>query len=222
MLVHIDRKMDDLSTLQLLPAELLQKIVLYLPHASRLALYLCCKNVNAKLAGRSTNKLRNYVMTALLFIEQWPAYCGTKGREGPEAEPLAGRDFFTCHLCLRIRSAIKFPNFMIKGNRGKPGFDTLKRQRYCIPCGMRHRRWRRGTIMKFGGATGGWGLLCQNCGRFVMAEQIHPAERDCANCTGRGLDPNDFTGWNYAQADELEKELASSSDPISHAGNRHG
>jgi hypothetical protein len=36
-------------------------------------------------------------------------------------QPSGQRDFFACHLCLKIRSADRFANTMMKSKRGKLG-----------------------------------------------------------------------------------------------------
>jgi len=67
------------------------------------------------------------------------------------------QDFFACHLCLKISSACNFSNAMMKGKRGKLGTGTVaERARHlCIPCGIAHRIYPRGTYLQFGGGRGG-------------------------------------------------------------------
>lgn len=189
--------MDERSILKLIPVELLHEIVSYLPHSSRLALYLSCKELNAKLQGqnclaRSSGRFSsNYTMTDLLEIEQWAPYYGANERKAYYEERIDGLDSFACHICMRIRHASEFASSMVKNKLGKRGIQNLyeKRLRYCISCGLGSGRYPRfaGTTFKVVG--GQYGFSCRTCGRFTMAsaEAFHSAERDCAVCTGENM-----------------------------------
>ena len=102
----------------------------------------------------------------------WPAYAGVCSRPDHAKQPIAGHDFFACSLCLKLRSAGKFSNAMMKGKRGKLGSGTVRerRSRFCIPCGVAHHKYQRGTQLQFGGARrgarGGYGFVCRGCGKF--------------------------------------------------------
>lgn len=162
-----------------LPDETLGEIQASLSYASQLALRLTCRELHAKLTDPDKpttiyQQVENspiqqaYDIYDLLEIEQWPAYTGVHGRPEHVKQPIAGHDFFACSLCLKLRSASKFSNAMMKGKRGKLGSGTVeeRRSRFCIPCGVAQDRYRRGTQLQYGGAGGGYGFVCLGCGSF--------------------------------------------------------
>ncbi|PVH92249.1 hypothetical protein DM02DRAFT_472497, partial [Periconia macrospinosa] len=159
-----------------LPSETLHEIQASLSYSSQLALRLTCREIHGKLidptkfvtlSPRRGNApiRRTYDIYDLLEIEQWPTYTGVRGRPEYAKQPIAGHDFFACSLCLKLRSAGKFSNAMMKGKRGKLGSGTVeeRRSRFCIPCGVAHNRYQKGTQLKFGGASGGYGFVCLEC-----------------------------------------------------------
>lgn len=184
--------MMTIMTLQGLPPEILNEISNFSSYGSRLALKLSRRGLFAKIedvnphAGtdRTTSPNKSYSMTDLLGIEQWPEYNGAKFMPA-EARQLTGQsDFFACHICLKILSADRFSNAMMKGRRGKLSGSLLERsKRFCVQCGIAHRRYPPGTYLQFGGASGGYGFLCCICGRFeetVYCSQIQIFERRCS------------------------------------------
>jgi len=137
-------------------------------------------------------------MADLLEIERWPEYNAPE-YEPPESKQPDLQDFFACRLCLKIRSACKFSNAMMKGKRGKLGTGTVtdRSQRFCIPCGIAHGIYQRGTYLQFGGAVGGYGFVCRGCGKFELTRygcETQAAKRTCAACSdvgGRKYEPCD-------------------------------
>lgn len=164
-----------------IPSEIIQKISTYMSYSSRLALRFSCCKLYAK-ADWPNRPANGYSMADLLEIEQWPEYCGAKILP-PEHRQLDGRvDFFACHLCLKILSADKFANAMMKGKRGKLGEERTKR--FCLQCGITHRRYQRGTCLRFGGASRQHGFMCCSCGKFELGkrDEVPVPGRRCANC----------------------------------------
>jgi hypothetical protein len=106
-------------------------------------------------------------------------------------QPSGQRDFFACHLCLKIRSADRFANTMMKSKRGKLGQGTVadKRWRFCIPCGITFGIYKRGTSMRFGGAGQSRGFVCWGCGIFedirYCTDEAQIVKRTCPDCWSR-------------------------------------
>lgn len=187
-----------------LPVETLHKIQALLSYASQLALRLTCHELHAKLIDptklitlyprRGNDRIqRTYDIDDLLEIERWPTYMGVLGRPEYVKQPIAGHDFFACSLCLKLRSAGKFSNAMMKGKRGKLGSGTVeeRRSRFCIPCGIAQNRYRRGTELRFGGAGGGYGFVCLKCGSFegvgYSFDRASFSLKLCDSCWERGV-----------------------------------
>ncbi|KFZ04027.1 hypothetical protein V501_09259, partial [Pseudogymnoascus sp. VKM F-4519 (FW-2642)] len=120
-------------TLQDLPPEILHDISNYISYGSRLALKFSCRALFAKIddvnphacTDQTTSPNKSYSMADLLEIEQWPEYNGAKFMPAEARQPMGQRDFFACHICLKILSAHKFSNAMMKGKRGKLGGTLL-------------------------------------------------------------------------------------------------
>lgn len=150
-------------------------------------------------------------MTDLLEIERWPEYNGAEGKLGHEAQPIAGRDFFACYLCLKIRSATKFSNAMMKGKRGKLGSGTIAERwtRFCIDCGCKKKKFSPGTEFNFGGALGGTGFICFDCSIFVNkcsyeSKAIKRLCDECARDRAEGRWPPERIGWEDSILDIMD------------------
>ncbi|KFZ16052.1 hypothetical protein V501_02424, partial [Pseudogymnoascus sp. VKM F-4519 (FW-2642)] len=81
-----------------------------------------CRGLFAKIddinphacTDQMTSPNKSYSMTDLLEIEQWPE-CNAAKFMPAEARQLTGQsDFFACHICLKILSADRFSNAMMK------------------------------------------------------------------------------------------------------------
>lgn len=74
-----------------------------------------------------------YSMADLLEIEQWLKYNGPKFLPLEHWQRDGWIDFFACHLCLKILSADKLANAMMKGKRGKLGEGNIDEitKRFC-------------------------------------------------------------------------------------------
>ena len=187
-----------------LPAETLLDISGYLSYGSHVALRLTCRMLFAKVEDPSSGPQgKAYNMADLLEIEQWLEYNAAKYVSFASKQAMAQRDFFACSHCLKICSAGKFSNAMMKGKRGKLGTGTVfeRSRRFCIPCGMAHGRYQRGTKFQFGGAFGSYGFVCRGCGEFEQmsfCSEIQAARTTCADCWKDGerkydpLDPSDI------------------------------
>jgi hypothetical protein len=172
-----------------LPSELIHEISNHMSYGSRLALQLSCSELFAK-ADRPTRPTKDYSMADLLEIEQWPEYNRAKLMPPECQQPVGQLDFFACHLCLKIRSADRFANAMMKGKRGKLGQGTVEERskRFCIPCGTKYRRYQRGTYLQFGGPSAWHGFVCRGCGKFEVTEYCSKAQvagRKCTVCWDR-------------------------------------
>lgn len=186
-----------------LPAEILLETQRCLSYGSRLALRLTCRDLYAKIEDPNRNtesiscaptshesKIKAYRMADLLEIERWPEYNGADNRPAESRQPVDQQDFFACFLCLKIRSAGQFSNAMMKGKRGKRGNGGIaeRMQRFCIPCGLAHRRYQPGTYLQFGGALGGHAFVCAGCDKFERVRhgcEVQAARRLCASCYHR-------------------------------------
>lgn len=166
-----------------LPSETILHISDYLSYGSQLALKLSCR----KLFVKTDHPTERYTMADLLEIDQWPDYNGAKSMPPECMQPDGQRDFFGCHLCLKIRSADNFANAMMKSKRGKLGQGTVeeKSKRFCIRCGIAYGKYQRGTYLQFGGVAGWRGLVCCRCGNFEATQgysEKQVAERRCCMC----------------------------------------
>ena len=174
-----------------LPLEILLLISSTCDYAAALALSMTCQRLHD-----ATTPRQQYGMADLLQIELWPCYDGAAPFEGPMLQPRAGRDYFACYSCLRIRSATKFSNVMMKGPKGKRSIEDngfYSRQfRYCIDCGIQLQKYKPGTRLIYGGAPilsmgqelgGGEGLVCQSCRSFNrLPSSVQPQTRNCLSC----------------------------------------
>jgi hypothetical protein len=147
-----------------LPSELIDQISNNMSYGSRLALKLPCR----ELLGKTGLPTKRYSMADLLEIEQWPEYNRAKSMPLESKQPSGQRDFFACHLCLKIRSADNFANTIMKSKRGKLGQGTVgeRSERFCIQCGVKYGIYRAGTYIHFGGAAQSHGFVCWGCGIF--------------------------------------------------------
>lgn len=176
-----------------LPQEVLLSILSYCDYATALALSLTCKD----LCGFRPCE---YEMIDLLQIERWPCYNLAGQAEDHMKQPLVGRDYFSCYLCLRIRSVVKFSNAMMKGKRRKHSRATgdelqPRLNRFCIDCGIRYGRYQAGTVFDFGGArvgylyqelAGGQGLVCRKCRSFSrLSNDEARMTKLCGSCSRR-------------------------------------
>lgn len=166
------------ATLPTLPPELLQQIQSHLPYPSRLALRLTSRALY--LMSGHPGGPSSYTMSDLLTIETWPCYHGAASREQHLQRAIAGQDFFACSRCLRIRSALRFSNAMMRGRRGKASTLRDRAGRICIPCGIKTGVYRRGDSFDFGGAPvfgieAHRGVVCSFCDEFHSASK-------CPNC----------------------------------------
>ncbi|EXJ73855.1 uncharacterized protein A1O5_03617, partial [Cladophialophora psammophila CBS 110553] len=179
-------------TILSLPPEVLLRISSYCDYAAALALSLTCKDLRVF-------RPHGYGMIDLLQIERWPCYDPAGQAEDHVRQPLAGRDYFACSLCLHIRSAMEFSNAMMKGKRGKHSQAICddfgaRLKRFCIECGIEHGKYQSGTVMQFGGAPlsdldreigGGQGLVCRRCrsfSRFPYYGEVGMAKL-CVSCS---------------------------------------
>lgn len=174
-------------SLESLPAEVLNNILYRTSPASHLAVNLASHTLYTATRNVTRRVREELSMVDLLELEEWPRYDGARYREPNLKQPIHGLDFFGCSYCLRLRSAGKFSNAMMKGRRGKHGLGTVaeRLQRFCISCGVKQGRYQRGTYMQYGGAFGGYGFVCLKCGRFTIAKsglEFEVAQRTCAHC----------------------------------------
>ena len=175
-----------------LPTELVSLILSSCDYATVLALCMTCKQLH-ELATH-----RQYGMADLLQIEHWPCYDLAGQAEDHMKQPLAGWDYFACSLCLRIRSAARFSNAMMRGKRGKhspaiSGDLNDRLNRFCIDCGVQHGRYQGGVVLSFGGAwitgldgevCGGEGLVCRRCQSFSrLSRDEERRTRTCTSCS---------------------------------------
>ena len=174
-----------------LPTKLLSLILSSCDYAAALAFSMTCKQLNEFAIHRK------YSMADLLHIECWPCYDRVGQAEDHMKQPWAGWDCFACCLCLRIRSAVKFSNAMMKGKRGKPrrtdsGIQKTRSGRICIDCGIQRGIYQRGAILSFGGSElgyldddiGGRGLVCSRCRSFSRLSRVEGREpRFCKACS---------------------------------------
>ncbi len=175
-------KADLLSTL---PAELLIIIAHYLEYSSNLALRWTCKSLYSIVGYYGPCTIRD-----LLEIERWP-YFSMGQQAGDTTQPIAQLDYFACHICLKIRLARYFSNAMMKGRRGKlsPMLSPERARRFCIPCGVRLKRYLPGLRVQFGGMFGGDGIVCYECHRYkAMVSWIEYKERTCTTTPDSGRD----------------------------------
>jgi hypothetical protein len=140
------------------PSELIHEISNYMSYGSRLALQLSCRELFAK-TDRPDRPTKGYSMADLLEIEQWPEYNGAKIMPPELKQPVGQRDFFACHLCLKIRSADRFANAMMKGKRGKLGQGTVveRSKRFVYRAGSSMDDTRQEHIFSLGGRLCGMG-----------------------------------------------------------------
>ena len=148
--------------------ELLLIIIQKLNYASALAFSLSSKQTRFVCSVFSSNK--QYTFEDLLSIERWPAYNGAANRADDSKQPIAGLDFVSCSICMRIRSAEYFSSAMMRGKRGKSlqPITKYRQGRFCLECGINSGRYQRGTAMAFGGAHDGYGRVCDRCGKFFV------------------------------------------------------
>ena len=166
------------SFLVSLPEEVLLLVSSRCDYATALALSLTCTDLRHL-------RPQSYGMTDLLQIERWPCYDFAGQAEDHLKQPLTGLDYFACSLCLRLRSAAKFSNAMMKGKRGKHSRNINNSpqgglRRFCIDCGIKYGRYQAGAIFEFGGVRvshldreygGGDGLVCRQCHSFSRLTQ---------------------------------------------------
>ena len=133
----------------------------------------------------------------LLQIERWPQFDRAANAENHLKQALAGTDFFACYLCVRLRSASRFSNSMMRGRRGKRPESEIqgsdgRLSRFCIDCGIRYGRYKAGTTLQYGGAWlgistsrgGGHGLVCLRCKQFfrITCDSEEMSTRVCSSC----------------------------------------
>ncbi|KAH8797254.1 hypothetical protein F5884DRAFT_687977 [Xylogone sp. PMI_703] len=172
-----------------LPAELIHEISNYMSYGSRLALQLSCRELFAK-TNRPNRPTKGYNMADLLEIEQWREYNGARFMPPERKQSVGQRDFFACYLCLKICSADRFANAMMKGKRGKLGQGTVRERskRFCIQCGIKHGRYQAGTYLQFGGWSAWYEFVCRGCGKLEVTRycsEAQVAERRCTVCWDR-------------------------------------
>ena len=157
-----------------LPSEIMLEIQTFLSYGSDLAVWFTCSDLYAKVedpnrttktlscASTSESKIKACSIADLLEIERWPEY------NAVEYRPVNRQDFFACCFCLRICSASKFSNAMIKGKHGKLGNGTIAERigRFCITCVLAYGRYQRRIHFQFGGALRGHGFLYRGCSKF--------------------------------------------------------
>lgn len=190
-----------------LPTEILLEVQALLSYGSHLALRLTCRHVYSKIdsQNRATHEpmlkpsnfpqletAKPYSMADLLEIEQWPEYSAAQYAPTFSRQLHYRKDYFACHLCLKIRCSSNFSTAMIKGKRGKlrHGAVANKLQRFCIPCGLACGRYRWGVCFQLGGASRGFGTVCWLCGEFEQVKsrcEVPVAQRVCASCRDRYL-----------------------------------
>ena len=130
-------------------------------------------------------------MKDLLEIEQWSGYNAAQYRLAGPKQPVDYEDFFACCLCLKIRSAGKSSNAMMKGKRGELGNATKveRNGHFCIKCGLAHGRYHRGVYFQFGEALGGYVFFGHSCGRLKHVQYVceaQVAKCSCTCCWNRG------------------------------------
>ncbi|KAF2738336.1 hypothetical protein EJ04DRAFT_520548 [Polyplosphaeria fusca] len=139
------------TTLSTMPTELVLEVQSLLPYASRMALRFTCRALYTKT--HDPNLSSNYDISDLFNIETWPRYDRAAQRPHGQRQATAGKDFFACAGCLRIRSAKHFSNAMMKGIRAKRSANDNKQGRICIDCGVQKGVYTKGHSFMFGGAN---------------------------------------------------------------------
>ena len=168
------------NSLQSLPNELIGIILDSLDYPSKIALQWTSKSLYLAMKGHGLAKTCN--MVDLLKIERWPNFSMGQLGKGTK-QPVPGLDFFACHICCKIRSAVHFSNAMMKGHRGKlsPVPSRERASRFCIPCGVNFDRY---PVIQYGGTSGGDGIVCCKCGYFreVERDDVEFKRRMCRTC----------------------------------------
>ena len=173
-----------------LPQELLDQIVKDFKYPSFETLRQTCKSLRHALAidekpkSAQAESEKAYTMADLLVIETWPRYGGVLSQSGYQRQVMAGRDHFACSICLKIRCASKFSNAMMKGEKGKYRPPILSAEsRFCIPCAIKHQKYRLGQDFDFGGASStglaGRGFICKYCKVFSRVEDRGRHDPEC-------------------------------------------
>lgn len=170
----------------------MQSILRYCDNASMIAIALTCRRFHNTVIPPKCS------MADLVQIERWPCYDRAATAEDHFKQAIDGADFFACYLCLRIRSALKFSNAMMKGKRGKKSLPAIQNsdcrlRRFCIDCGIKSNLYIAGTTFQYGGAWlgwneegGGYGLVCLQCRQFRHVSYTSTGEgvltRKCSSC----------------------------------------
>ncbi|KAG2421117.1 hypothetical protein HFD88_000733 [Aspergillus terreus] len=92
-------------------------------------------------------------------------------------------DLYACRYCLRLRSAVRFADRMLRRRRGRSGRDAGKR--FCVECGMQPRR---GEARYGPGAQlviqGVFVVICVACKEFAIGgcDRFGRGTPYCARC----------------------------------------
>ncbi|KAF2188927.1 F-box domain-containing protein [Zopfia rhizophila CBS 207.26] len=133
-----------------------------------------------------------------------------------EATPWAfSRDLFTCKDCVRFRHLLKFTDDMRKGKRGRQGSEA--HTRYCVDCGVAHRRYKPDTEITIMGQPY---VVCRYCKTYT--DRIG-SKGACTSCipvpksVQKGM-KEPYTGYSHSQ---YESEDDWSYSTRSYAGGKH-
>lgn len=188
-----------LTSLLTLPSEILCSITNHLSYSSHLALSLTCRELYAKvdtprqpytLPPPSGAKDKAYTMADLLEIENW---------EEPGVDSLwdtclgfripQSTDLFACRICLRLRMATKFVNpqkgyssWFKYSSTTSHDLTEHRKERFCIPCGIKRKWYSHGTIFKAMGRPEEHLRVCNECGDFELVRAGSLGLWLCAAC----------------------------------------
>lgn len=93
--------------------------------------------------------------------------------------PQIANAYLTCTLCCRVLLRSSFGNKQTRKKRRRGGTDAHKR--FCIECGLIHRKYRIGNRVGWGNVF--W-IFCRDCSTFSISlggqgevcEDLHPLD----------------------------------------------
>lgn len=177
------------ATLPSLPVELLHQISKQLSYGSHIALSFTCRKLYIKLDTRrrlsaSSTQGKTYNMTDLLEIEGWPEYNPRHNNLLHFIEPHVNCliDFLACRICLKIRSAAKFPAPFRHCYGKRYGLGQWQRSmQVCIPCAVANHVYGHA-----GESYNAWDMLyvreCCGCHSFSEHQDSFAGEWICGWC----------------------------------------
>lgn len=124
--------------------------------------------------------------------------------------PTTAPSYFACQHCLKLHPTTSFSNKNTEGARGKgPGqADTNNKHddranRFCIPCGVKKKKYRMRTEISFGGTEpeAGLGVVCSKCKKFKRVHELYEKhvewkrQRWCGECCLEVVQERLGSGW---------------------------